>query len=157
MMGNSREDLYISKFMAKLKRFSIVNDVAVHLVCHQITPTFINGQDYPKPNAYKIKGGGTFADKADNVCCVWRPFRCTDQSNPLVRFSSDKIKKQRLVGRPGEKDFHYEFLSNRYFLNNKNPFTDIKMEQSNINFKLKENNEFLKEIVINKEIDDLPF
>jgi len=157
--GTQREDLYISKFMAKLKRFAIINDVAVHLVCHQVTPVFINGQDYPKPNAYKIKGGGTFADKADNVCCVWRPFRCTDQFNPAVAFSSDKIKKQRLVGRPGEKLFHYEFLSNRYFINNKNPFENVKVEQLQPT-KLQENTEFLtnyQDIITNNGNNEPPF
>lgn len=143
MIGNGREDLYISKFMAKLKRFAIVNDVAVHLVAHQVTPIFINGQDYPKPNAYKIKGGGTFADKADNVCCVWRPFRCTDQFNPAVVFSSDKIKKQRLVGRPGEKTFHYEFLSNRYFLSNKNPFENVRIDTPKPFTPLQNNTDFI--------------
>ena len=35
--GTQREDLYISKFMAKLKHFAIINDVAVHLVAHQVS------------------------------------------------------------------------------------------------------------------------
>jgi len=144
--GISREDLYISKFMAKLKRFAILNDVAVHLVCHQVTPLFIAGQDYPKPNAYKIKGGGTFADKADNVCFIWRPYRCTDPKNPTVIFGANKIKKQRLVGTLGEKDFFYDYLLNRYYLQNKNPFDSVKMEQSKID--LPANNEFLTGIVL---------
>jgi hypothetical protein len=87
--GTQREDLYISKFMAKLKHFAIINDVAVHLVAHQVTPMYVVGQDYPQPNAYKIKGGGTFADKADNVCFIWRKYRCTDPKNPLVVFGAD--------------------------------------------------------------------
>ena len=48
----------------------------------------INGrEDYPKPRAYKIKGGGTFADKADNVIMVWRSYRLSDPFNPLVLIS----------------------------------------------------------------------
>lgn len=149
-IGTQREDLYISKFMAKLKRFSIVNDVSTHLVCHQLTPVFINGQDYPKPNAYKVKGGGTFADKADNVCYIWRPFRCTDPKNPAVEFGADKIKKQRLVGVLGQKTFHYDYLRNRYYLNNKNPFENVAIKQSEI--KLENNTDFL-----NNTEDNFPF
>lgn len=147
--GNQREDLYISKFMANLKRFSIINDVAVHLVAHQVTPIYVAGQDYPKPNAYKIKGGGTFADKADNVCFIWRPYRCTDPKNPSVIFGSNKIKKQRLVGQLGEKEFFYDWLLNRYYLNNKNPFSEIKIEQGNVfnsnQFPIQNNESFLQQ------------
>jgi twinkle protein len=150
--GTQREDLYISKFMAKLKHFAIINDVAVHLVAHQVTPMYIAGQDYPQPNAYKIKGGGTFADKADNVCFIWRKYRCTDPKNPLVVFGADKIKKQRLVGKLGQKDFVYDYLTNRYYLNNKNPFHNIAMKQSNVfetPEQLEPNNDFLNDIKIN--------
>lgn len=145
-IGNSREDLYISKFMAKLKRFAIINNVAIHLVAHQTTPIYIAGQDYPQPNAYKIKGGGTFADKADNVCFVWRKYRCTDPTNPCVIFGSDKIKKQRLVGQLGQKEFHFDYLQNRYYLNNKNPFQELKMKQSKLVMPLQNNEDFLTDI-----------
>lgn len=159
--GNSREDLYISKFMAGIKRFAILNDVAVHLVAHQVTPVFIAGQDYPKPNAYKIKGGGTFADKADNVCFIWRPYRCTDPKNPSVIFGSNKIKKQRLVGVLGEKEFHFDYLQNRYYLNNRNPFHDLKMKQSKMELEqtkmLAQNNNFLNEPPITINNIENPF
>ena len=151
-IGNSREDLYISKFMANIKRFAIINDVSIHLVAHQVTPVYIAGQNYPQPNAYKIKGGGTFADKSDNVIFVWRPYRCTDPKNPSVIFGADKIKKQRLVGQLGQKEFHFDYLQNRYYLQNKNPFFDVKMKQSNV-FEtpkpLEPNNDFLNDIKIN--------
>lgn len=156
--GNQREDLYISKFMAKLKHFAVINDVAVHLVAHQVTPLYQAGQDYPQPNAYKIKGGGTFADKADNVCFIWRRFRCTDPKNPLVVFGADKIKKQRLTGKLGQKDFVYDYLTNRYYLNNHNPFQNIKMKQSNAFEQpnsIQPNTNFL-DIVINNN-DENPF
>jgi twinkle protein len=141
--GTQREDLYISKFMATLKRFALLNDISIHLVAHQVTPVYIAGQDYPQPNAYRIKGGGTFADKADNVICVWRPFRNTDKSNPTVKVLIDKIKKQRLTGVTGEKDFIYDFKKNRYYLDNINPFDKVAVKQSEI--KLEQNDYFLND------------
>jgi twinkle protein len=157
-MDKTREDLYISKFMAKIKRFAILNDVSIHLVAHQTTPMYIAGQNYPQPNAYKIKGGGTFADKSDNVIFVWRPYRCTDPTNPSVIFGADKIKKQRLVGKLGQKEFHFDYLQNRYYLENKNPFFDVKMKQSNVfeTPKQIDNTNFLNEGLINNNIEN-PF
>jgi len=122
MKIGEREDLYISRFMSQLKRFSIVNDVYVNLVAHQVTPDFGRGEkQYPKPNIYRIKGGGTFADKADNVISVWRPNRFVDRDDPTVLVESQKIKKQRLVGIPGEMAFEYNRINNRYFIEGVNP------------------------------------
>jgi twinkle protein len=163
-IGSGREDLYISKFMAKLKRFAILNDVSIHLVAHQTTPIYIAGQDYPQPNAYKIKGGGTFADKADNVIFIWRKYRCTDPTNPSVIFGADKIKKQRLVGQLGQKEFVFNYLENRYYLDDKNPFRTIKMKQSDAfdNASQKPNEDFLSQgapifFAPVDDKDDVPF
>ena len=68
---------------------------------HQTTPRREKKeQNYPKPNLYNIKGGGTFADSADNVLTVWRPYRGEDPLSTKVSFISEKIKKQKLVGIP---------------------------------------------------------
>lgn len=122
MKLGEREDLYISRFMAKLKKFAVDHMVCVHLVAHQSTPLINSEENYPKPNIYKIKGGGTFGDKADNVLIVWREFRNTDQKNTEVKFISQKIKKQKLTGIPGETIINYDRKSNRYLLNGVSPF-----------------------------------
>jgi twinkle protein len=115
MERGEREDLYISRFMSKLKKFSIDNDICMGLVAHQVTPMFQGKEDYPQPDIYKIKGGGTFADKTDNVISLWRPYRKSNYENPLVKIIVGKIKKQRLVGRPGEVEFSYDIAQNRYY------------------------------------------
>jgi len=132
MKMGEREDLYISRFMAKLKKFAVDHNVGVHLVAHQNTPLVQKEEDYPQPNLYKIKGGGTFADKADNVVIIWRPHRNTDQKNTLVKFISQKIKKQKLTGIPGEADLHYNVKQNRYDQHNGNPFDWYEPEQYEI-------------------------
>lgn len=115
MERGEREDLYISRFMSKLKKFSVINDVAFFLVAHQLTPRIKNGEaDYPRPDAYAIKGGGTFADKADNIILVWRPLRKSNFSSKLVLVAIEKIKKQRLVGIPGDVEFYYSRFKNQY-------------------------------------------
>ena len=122
MKIGEREDLYISRFMSQLKRFAIKNDVIINLVAHQTTPDFGRGEkQYPAPNIYRIKGGGTFADKADNVVSVWRPNRFTDRDDPTVIVHSQKIKKQRLVGVPGECEFQFDRKTNRYYIDGRSP------------------------------------
>jgi twinkle protein len=117
MERGQREDLYISKFMSHLKREALKMDISVHLVAHQVTPNFSGGEDYPQPDSYKIKGGGTFSDKADNVIIVWRPFRKSNQKDTTVKIIIPKIKKQKLVGLPGEFDLFYSRTKNQYFDN----------------------------------------
>lgn len=126
MRGGEREDLYISRFMSELKRFAVDNHISIHLVAHQITPRKGDDGRYPKPDVNYIKGGGTFADKADNVMFIWRPNRAIDFSNKLVTFGSQKIKKQRLVGIPQDIDtIEFNIKESRYYFNNFTPFTKI--------------------------------
>jgi len=116
MEKGQREDLYISKFMTQLKRFSVINNISMNLVAHQTTPIIVRGEtNYPRPDQYKIKGGGTFTDKADNVILVHRPNRRSNPTDRTVRVYVEKIKKQRLVGLPGEFDLFYSRSKNQYF------------------------------------------
>lgn len=123
MKPGEREDLYISRFMAKLKRFAVDHNVSVNLVAHQNSPErYSDGEmkdNFKKPNLYRIKGGGTFPDKADNVVVVHRPFRATDPLDCTVNFYSDKIKKRKLTGTVGGNNLDgnkiiFDYKSNRY-------------------------------------------
>jgi len=112
--------------MSELKRFAVDNDVAIHLVAHQLTPRKGDDGRYPKPDINMIKGGGTFADKADNVMFVWRPNRAIDFSDKFVTFGSQKIKKQKLVGIPQEVELiEFNIKEQRYYFNNETPFTKV--------------------------------
>lgn len=135
MSNGEREDLYISRFMAVLKRFAIENDISIHLVAHQITqrPNKDDGGRLPKPMLNNIKGGGTFADKADNVLFVWRPNRLIDFRDNEVIFGSQKIKKQKLVARPCDVGgITFEFKENRYYYNGVCGFSKIDRHRNNI-------------------------
>jgi len=126
MKMGEREDLYISRFMSELKRFSIDNNVGIHLVAHQLTPQKDAAGRYVRPDLNRIKGGGTFSDKADNVCFVWRPERALDFSNTDVVFGSQKIKKQKLVGIPQDvMEITFNRKTNRYYINGVSPFDEV--------------------------------
>ena len=128
MKSGEREDLYISRFMTQLKRFAVENDVSVHLVAHQVTArkNENDGGRYFRPELNNVKGGGTFADKADNVVFVWRPDRAIDFKSPDVIFGSQKIKKQKLVGIPQNvNEITFNIRDNRYYIKGYSPFTLI--------------------------------
>jgi twinkle protein len=120
MQNGEREELYISRFMAQLKRLAVEKDISVHLVAHQNTARVNkdDGNRYFKPIKSNIKGGGVFAQKADNVLFVWRPELALDFRNNEVVFGSQKIKKQKLVARPCDvANITFEFKENRYYFN----------------------------------------
>ena len=126
MNRGEREDLYISRFMSELKRFAVDNNISVHLVAHQVTPQKSEDGRYIKPDVNKIKGGGTFADKADNVLFVWRPDRAIDFSSKKVTFGSQKIKKQKLVGYPQDvEDIMFDIKTSRYSFDGSTPFGQL--------------------------------
>jgi len=126
LKSGEREDLYISRFMSELKRFSVENDITTQLVAHQVTPQKDSKGRYLRPDVNRIKGGGTFADKADNVLYVWRPERALDFSSTEVIFGSQKIKKQKLVGIPQDIiGINYQRKTNRYYVDGKSPFDTV--------------------------------
>ena len=167
LKAGEREDLYISRFMTQLKRFAVENDVSVHLVAHQTTAkkNDADGGRYYRPELNNVKGGGTFADKADNVVFVWRPDRAIDFKSPDVIFGSQKIKKQKLVGIPQNVDqITFNIRDNRYYINGYSPFTLIDKMRNGIDSK-----DFEQETPIKQgslldafgeaynETDDIPF
>lgn len=108
-------DLYVSRFMSVLKRFARTRNVAIILIAHQNPPkTRQQDGNYPEPDLYSIKNGGTIPDKADNVLAIWRPYRKSDESNPLVHFISGKIKKKKLTGNTGTAEIAFDWKSNRF-------------------------------------------
>lgn len=130
MASGEREDLYISSLMAQLKRFAVEYDISINLVAHQLTARASDkdGGRFYKPNLNSIKGGGTFADKADNVLMVWRPNRALDFRDSEVIFASQKIKKQKLVGYPQDvTGIDFDIRSNRYVFQGEKPLeSEIK-------------------------------
>jgi len=127
-LSGERGDVYVSNFMTECKRFAIDNKVAFQLVAHQLTARKDESGKYVKPDLNYIKGGGAFADGADNVCFVWRPDRAIDFSSTAVVFGSQKIKKQKLVGIPGDVwGVDFKRKENRYYFDNVSALKDVEI------------------------------
>lgn len=129
MLPGEPEHLYASRFMMDRINFTRANNVSYNMVMHQTTPRKDQSGNYPRPNLYNIKGGGTFADSADNVLTVWRPLRGTDPLSTEVSFISEKIKKQKLVGIPFQVEMDFNRKKNRYFSLDGKDYFDGSIEQ----------------------------
>lgn len=68
-----REDQYISRQLAKIRRFARVNDIHVFLIAHPTKLQKDKDGKYAPPDAYDIAGGAMWRNKADNILCVYRP------------------------------------------------------------------------------------
>lgn len=144
--NGERGDVYVSNFMTKLKRFAVDRNVAFNLVAHQLTARKDESGRYVRPDLNYIKGGGAFADAADNVLYVWRPDRAIDFSSTTVQFGSQKIKKQKLVGIPSDiTNIEFSRRQNRYFIDGGSFF-------KNVDFKISET-----QLSIPNKDNDLPF
>jgi hypothetical protein len=109
-----RDDIYAAHITTICTDFARDHNISQHLVMHQLTPRRQETGFYPEPNMYSIKGGGTWSDGTDNILTVWRPKYAKDKLDTEVWFSSQKIKKQKLVGIPQTVKMHFDRKSNRY-------------------------------------------
>lgn len=108
------DDKYAAYVTTLATDFTRAYNVSLHLVMHQVTPGFQENGLYPKPSMYRIKGGGTWADGTDNINSIQRPHYAVDKIDDEVKFTSQKIKKQKLVGVPGDFQMRFDRKTNRY-------------------------------------------
>lgn len=109
-----RDDIYASYIGSISVDFARKAEVSHHMVMHQLTPRLEQDRKYPEPSMYTMKGGGSWADGCDNVLSIWRPNYATDKQDDEVQFSSQKIKKQKLVGIPQKLKMRFNRFTNRY-------------------------------------------
>lgn len=114
-LEDARDDIYASYIGSICVDFARQTDTSFHLVMHQVTPQIDSDtKKYPEPSMYRVKGGGSWADGFDNILSVWRPNYAADKFDSEVQFSSQKIKKQKLVGIPQKFKMSFDRRSNRY-------------------------------------------
>lgn len=113
-MEEARDDIYASYVGSICVDFTRQTNTSLHLVMHQLTPQIQEDKKYPEPSMYRQKGGGSWADGFDNCLAIWRPNYAIDKFDSEVQFSSQKIKKQKLVGIPQKMKMKFDRKSNRY-------------------------------------------
>ena len=110
-----REDQYLSKFLTIQKKFAQGHDIFMFIVTHpKGSISKNNAGDYQCPDVYDLAGGAMWNNKCDDIVCIYRPFATTNKQDTTVKFISQKIKKRKLCGTPGEVIFDYEVKTGRY-------------------------------------------
>lgn len=126
-----RDDLYISEFLSKCKRFSQKHNIAYLIAGHPKGNLQKIDKNYEMPLVYDYAGGAMWNNKCDNILCYHRPFANTEPENTSCVFASQKIKKRKLTGSPGEYPMQFDPMTNRFIqIDGTNPFLklDIKRE-----------------------------
>lgn len=114
------ETEYISYILSKFRRFARNEDCHSWMVAHpaKLTPlqTAKGEEDlkalklYQMPSLYDIAGSAHWRNKADNGVVVYRNVNLKPETTTVA------IQKVRFreCGSLGQKDFHYDYLCNRY-------------------------------------------
>lgn len=112
--AGGREDLYLSTELSKAKRFAMKHQLCFNITAHPSKPNTQAGEKWRCPDQFSLSGGAMWGNKADNVLAVHRPSYREDKACTLVEWHSHKIKKQKLVGRPGFVSLDFDYGRNRY-------------------------------------------
>jgi len=125
-----REDLYLSSFLSKMKRFAQDKNLFMFIVSHPKGTLRKNADgDYEQPTFYDLSGGAMWGNKSDNIILIHRPRYFSEKEGTDVLFVSQKIKHQKLCGIPGEVEMLFQRTTMRYYVNNKNPLGDMDSEE----------------------------
>jgi hypothetical protein len=116
MKFNGREDQYLSCFLTTQKRFAQKHDIFMIVIAHPKGNLTKNGAgDYQCPDVYDLSGGAMWGNKCDDILCTYRPYFSSNKESTIVEFISQKIKKRKLCGSPGNVTLEYDVMSGRYF------------------------------------------
>lgn len=132
MLKGGREDQYLSWFLTQSKRFAVENDVYYFIITHPKSGLQKEGGNYECPGVYHLAGGAMWYNKCDNIVCIHRPFFYTDPQNNIVLVKSQKIKKQKLNGRPGMIELKYDTFEARYYQSEFSPLSNKPTEKINV-------------------------
>ncbi len=112
--GN-REDQYLSTFLSKVKKFAVQQDLFYYIISHPKGNLQKDGLDYECPNVFDLSGGAMWNNKCDNILVTHRPFYSSEKVRTEVDFKSQKIKKQKLNGIPGDVRMNFDRMTCRYY------------------------------------------
>ena len=109
-----REDQYLSRFLTECKRFAVEHNMFYFIVAHPRGNLSKDGMDYEMPNVYDLSGGAMWNNKCDNILVHHRPRYTTDKKDESCIFASQKIKKQKLNGIPGDVNLRFSRYESRF-------------------------------------------
>ena len=153
-----REDLYIASELAKLDRLNKEFNICGSVVAHpKRIPPDMQG-NIRRPSGYDLSGGPMWMNKAYNMIIVHRD-RIDGKLADETIIDVQKVKKQKLVGKPGEIEVRYSIGTGWYSGNAHgikcNPMEDL----SDIIMNRKKEDNLIENNIITRtaSMDDVPF
>lgn len=114
-----RDDIYLSNQLAAEKRLAKKLKIVNVILVHPKTPNLSNydrEKGFEVPKAYDIANGAMWNNKMDVIGAVHRTNYHLDKTDPMAVFVTHKVKKQNLVGLPGEVQVKFDRKENRYYI-----------------------------------------
>lgn len=122
--AGGRSDKYLEGFLGGMSRFAQNNEVDLTIIAHPHKMQKHTDGNYPCPDVFDIADGAMWNNKMDNIIIYHRPLFNTEPRNPLVDFSSKKIKRQPTVGIRGFTTFEMDFRTKRFIFSGVDPMAD---------------------------------
>jgi hypothetical protein len=94
---NGRDDIYISAYLSKEKRFALNNDVYKIIIAHPKSNLTLNkAGNYECPTEYNLAGGAMWANKCDNLLATYRPFYTLEKVILQLNSVRKKLKNKNM-------------------------------------------------------------
>lgn len=123
--SGGREDQYLSNYLSNSKRFALEHNLFYYIIAHPKGGLKKDKDgNYECPDVYDLSGGAMWNNKMDNILAIHRPVYNTNKNSTSVLFKSQKIKKQKLNGIPGDVYLDYNRMEGR-FKQQSNMFTPL--------------------------------
>lgn len=108
--AGEREDQYISRQLAKIRRFARMNRIHIFVIAHPTKLEKNKNGGYPIPTPYDIAGGAMWRNKADIALCVHRPDMKTGRTDVYVQ----KVRYRR-NGKVDKMEFNFHVDTSTYY------------------------------------------
>jgi twinkle protein len=109
-----REDLYLSDQLKDIKRFALLNCISYNIIAHPAKQSKQEDKSLPPVDMYDIAGGAMWANKADNIISYYRPNHHNEKTSPEVQIFTQKIKRRRTGGKPGDFPIRMKWETKRF-------------------------------------------
>ena len=112
MSGSGNVSSFLKIALTQAKLFAVKHNVPVCLIEHPRSAGNDGAEHRPEPSPFMIYGGSMWWNKVDVFCTIDRDM--FDSDNPSVVVKTWKIKKQRLMGKPGPVTLQFDYKTSRY-------------------------------------------
>jgi hypothetical protein len=124
--GN-RMDLYLEAILSQFARFAQENNQYFFVIAHPTKEALTRNAsgNYDRPHSGVVAGGAMWNNMMDNILVYHRPLRKTDPDSTQCELTTEKVRRQKTVGKIGTRVFEYDFKRRRFIFNGVDPLQEL--------------------------------